>query len=1068
MLGCARCGEQSDDGRRFCWSCGAPLAGEPASAREVRKVVTIVFCDVVGSTDIGERQDPEQLRWLMSRYFEEMSAIVARHGGTVAKFIGDAVMAVFGAPVLHEDDALRAVRAATDMQAAVSALNVEFESSLGVHIKVRVGVNTGEVIAGDVSGSDTLVTGDAVNTAQRLETSAGSDEILIGEGTYALARDAIHAQALPPLAVKGKQRRLRAYRLLAVAPGHAVRTQLFSSPFVGREVELALIRETVLRAIRARSCHLLTVLGQPGVGKSRLVAEAIRDAAPASTVLQSNCLSYGEGITFWPVTEILRQAAQTDASELDARFRDRLTALLAGDDNAAAIAEGVSELVGPGSGRRPAEELFWAVRKLLEAIARRGPVVVVFDDIHWGEATLLDLIEYLADWSRDVPLLLICIARPELHEIRPGWGGGKVNATSIFLDPLTEPESERLIDHLLGDTALSQKLRDRIHEAAEGYPLFFEEIVSMLVDEGLLGSQAEGGEAGAEAARMRVPATINLLLASRIDRLPHAEREVLACASVEGRTFHRGAVEHLSRSGAGADVERLLGALVHKDLIRPEPSQLRREDAFSFRHILIRDAAYESLRKHARAELHERFASWLVTTTGDKAAEYDEFVGYHLERAFQYRAALRHLERTDRELAGRAGAHLASAGSRARLRGDVPAAAKLLKRAVVLLGEDDGAPPETLIDLGSVLVEIGDLAGGDAVFAEAVEAASRRADERLATWAALERANVRSQIDPGYDARQLRQVAERSIPVFEERGDELGVATALTRVAETHWIQGRFAASEEVLEQALVHAERAGDQREIVEILELLGRTIVIGPRPVDEAIARCRAILEQARDHPRLDAWTWSMLAVLEAMRGHPTEARALCSDSRRALADLGLEMMLAGAHMYWGVAELTMGDARAAEDEFRRGCDALDALGERATLSTMAAFLARALVHQGRYDEAGRLTVVSEDAAADDDLASQVLWRGVRARVLSHRGDVEPAERLARKAADMARTSDFLTTRADVVMDLAHVVHRARPADADAIVAEAVSLYEAKGNMASAAGARETHLHWRTPSPA
>jgi class 3 adenylate cyclase/tetratricopeptide (TPR) repeat protein len=1067
MLGCARCGEQSDGGSRFCWSCGAPLEGGLASAREVRKVVTIVFCDVVGSTDIGERQDPEQLRWLMSRYFEEISAIVSRHGGTVAKFIGDAVMAVFGAPVLHEDDALRAVRAAADMQEAVSALNVEFERSLGVHIKVRIGINTGEVVAGDVSGSDTLVTGDAVNTAQRLEASAGSDEILIGEGTYALAREAIHAQALPPLAVKGKQRRLRAYRLLEVAPGHPVSTQLFSSPFVGRELELALIRETVLRAIRARSCHLLTVLGQPGVGKSRLVAEAIRDVAPASTVLQSNCLSYGEGITFWPVIEIVRQAAQADASELDASFRDKLTPLLAGDENAEAITEGVSELVGPGGGRRPAEELFWAVRKLLEAIARRGPVVVVFDDIHWGEATLLDLIEYLADWSRDVPLLLVCIARPELHEIRPGWGGGKVNATSIFLDPLTEPESERLIDHLLGDTALSGKLRDRIHEAAEGYPLFFEEIVSMLVDDGLLGGQDEHGEAGAEAARMRVPATINLLLASRIDRLPHEEREVLACASVEGRTFHRGAVEHLLRSGAGPEVERLLGVLVYKDLIRPEPSQLRREDAFRFRHILIRDAAYESLRKQARAELHERFASWLVTTTGD-AAEYDEFVGYHLERAFRYRAGLYHLKRTDCELAGRAGAHLAAAGSRARVRGDVPAAVKLLKRAVVLMDEDHGAPPEALLDLGSVLVEIGDLAGGDEVFAEAMKAASRRADERLATWAALERANVRSQIDPGYDARKLREVAETSIPVFEERGDELGVATALTRVAETHWIHGRFAASEEVLEQALVHAERAGDQREIAEILELLGRAIVIGPRPVDEAIARCRAILEQARDHTRLDAWTKSMLAVLKAMRGRPTEARGLCRDSRRALADLGLEMMLAGAHMYWGVAELTIGDARAAEDEFRRGCDALDALGERATLSTMAAFLARALVHQARYDEAERFTVVSEDAAADDDLASQVLWRGTRARVLSHRGDVEPAERLARQAADMARTSDFLTTRADVVMDLAHVVHRARPADADAVVAEAVSLYEAKGNSASAAAARETHLRWRTPSPA
>jgi class 3 adenylate cyclase/tetratricopeptide (TPR) repeat protein len=1068
MRGCARCGEQSDDRSRFCWSCGAVLEDGPASAREVRKVVTIVFCDVVGSTAIGERQDPEQLRWLMSRYFEEMSAIVSRHGGTVGKFIGDAVMAVFGAPVLHEDDALRAIRAAAAMREAVDALNVEFESSLGVRIEVRIGINSGEVIAGDASRSDTLVTGDAVNTASRLEVSAGSGEILIGEGTYALARDEIHVEALPPLAVKGKERRLRAYRLLGDAPVIGVRAQRFSSAFVDRDAELALIRETALRAIGARSCHLLTVLGQPGVGKSRLVAEAIRDAAPASTVLQGNCLPYGEGITFWPVVEIVRQAARADEGELDARFRDKLAPLLAGEEDAAVIVEGVSELVGAGGGRRPAEELFWAVRKLLEAIARRGPVVVVFDDIHWGEATLLDLVEHLAEWSRGVPLLLICIARPELHEIRPSWGGGRVNAASIFLDPLNEPESERLMDHLLGDTALLEEVRGRIHAAAEGYPLFFEEIVSMLVDDGLVGGHDQAGAADADGERLRVPATINLLLASRIDRLPAAEREVLACASVEGRTFHRSAVEHLSRSSAGAELERLLAGLVRKDLIRPERSQLRGEDAFRFRHILIRDAAYESLRKQARAELHERFATWLVTTTGDKATEYDEFVGYHLERAFRYRTGLHHVERTDRELAGRAGAHLAAAGSRARVRGDVPAAVKLLRRAVVLMREDHGAPPQALIDLGAVLVEIGDLAGGDAAFAEAMEAASGRADTRLATWAALERSNVRSQIDPGYDARRLREVAETSIPVFEECGDWLGVATALTRVAETHWIRCRFAAAEQVLEQALVYAERAGDQRETVEILELLGRAMVIGPRPVDEAIRRCRAILEQAREHPRLEAWTNSMLAVLEAMRGRHDEARVLYRHSQRAFADLGLKMMLAGAHMYWGVAELTMGEPRAAEREFRRGYAALDALGERATLPTMAAFLARALVQQARYEEAERLTVVSEQSAASDDLASQVLWRGARARALAHRGEVERAELLARDAAEMADTSDFLTTRADVMMDLAHVVHRARPADADAVVAEAVALYEAKGNSAAATAARGMGLRWRAPSQA
>jgi class 3 adenylate cyclase len=1068
MRACPQCGEQRDDRSSFCWSCGASLRSASASAREVRKTVTAIFCDIVGSTSIGERQDPERLRWLMSRYFGEMGAIVERHGGTVGKFIGDAVMAVFGTPVLHEDDALRALRAAGEMREALVGLNDEFESAVGVRFEVRIGINTGEVLAGDARRSDTLVTGDAVNTAKRLEDSASPGEILIGEETYNLARDAIRAEALAPFAVKGKQQPLRAYRLLEVAPGLRVRTQRFASPFVGRKPELACLRDTWRRTVRERACHLVTVLGQPGVGKSRLVAEAIGEVAPAAAVLRGGCLPYGEGITFWPLIEIVRDAAHAEEGDSDEDLRGLLASLLAEEENAALVAEGISELIVGTGARRPAQELFWAVRKLLEAIARRQPLVVVFDDIHWGEATFLDLIDHIADWSRDAPILLVCMARPELFENRPGWGGGRLNATSVVLEPLTGLESERLIHQLLGSLALPEEVRVHIQDAAEGYPLFVEEMLSMLVDEGVLRPDDGRPTTAADAASVRVPATINLLLASRIERLPDEEREVLEWASVEGRTFHRGAVEHLARRHASPDLDRVLARLVHKELIRPERAQLRGEDGFRFRHILIRDAAYESIPKQARTQLHERFASWLEATVSDEAVEYDEFLGYHVEQAFRYRAELHRLEQEDRELAGRAGRHLASAGSRARMRSDVPAAAKLLERAVSLLREDDGASPETLIELGSVLVETGELARADAVFADAVDAASARADDRLGSRAALERSYVRTQVDPTYGAHSLREVAEAAIPVFQEAGDDLGVATALTRVAEAHWDRCHFAAMEEVLEEALVHAARAGDERETVEILELLSRAVVVGPRPADEAIRRCRDIIEQARDEPRLEASIESMLAVLEAMRGEAGEARTLYRHSQQVLADLGLTIHLAGAHMCSGMAELITGEPEAAEREFRRGYAILERIGERSLRSTMAAFLARALVSQGRYDDVERLTIVSEETAAEDDLASQVLWRGARARAYAQRGKVDCAELLAREAVALARSTDFLNLPADVLMDLAHILRLARSHEADSVVTEALCLYQAKGNVASAAEAQAVLVDWRAASPA
>ncbi len=609
---CSSCGRESEGDFAFCPYCATSFAAA-APAQEQRKTVTVLFCDVTGSTSLGESTDPEALRAVLARYFERMKGIVESHGGTVEKFIGDAVMAVFGVPVLHEDDALRAVRAAVEMRDALPELGVQ----------ARIGVSTGEVVTGT---EERLATGDAVNVAARLEQAAQPGEVLLGAETFSLVRDAVDVEALEPLVLKGKSEPVPTYRLLALRAGVERR---LDAPMVGREREQRMLADAWERAGSERACQLFTILGAAGVGKSRLAAEFL-GSLDGATVLRGRCLSYGEGITYWPVVEVVKQLLGPDAGEA--------LSLLELDDE---VTEAVLALLGEADIPTTPPETAWAVRKLLEAHAWRSPLVVVLDDIHWGEPTFLDLIEHIADLSRDAPILLLCMARPELLDKRPGWGGGKLNATTVLLEALPPADTERLIENLLGGALLDEGLRIRIRDAADGNPLFVEEMLALV--------QASGN------GEVTVPPTIQALLAARIDQLERPERDVLERGAVEGQVFHRGAVEAL---GAGESRERL-SALVRKELVRPERAQLRGDDAYRFRHLLIRDAAYDALPKATRAELHERFADWL-TTRGADLVEQDEIVGYHLEQAARYKAEL---GRPDTTLAPRASELLGAAAS---------------------------------------------------------------------------------------------------------------------------------------------------------------------------------------------------------------------------------------------------------------------------------------------------------------------------------------------------------------------------------------------------------------------
>ncbi len=1014
--------------------------------------MTVVFSDLTSSTALGERLDPESLRRAIGRYFDEMRVTLERHGGTVEKFIGDAVMAVFGIPHLHEDDALRAVRAATEMRDRLAELNDELESEYGVRLQARMGVASGEVIAGDPARGDWFVTGDAVNVAARLERSAAPGEILVVEETYRLARDAVQVEPLEPLAVKGKAAPLRAYRLLNVHPGAPAHARRSDSPMVGRVGELDMLRRAFDRAVSERACHFFTVLGAAGVGKSRLLTEFLTGVEPDATVLTGRCLPYGEGITFWPLLDVVKLATGFSERDSSEQAHAKIASVLAGEEAAGLAAERVVGLLGLAESTASSEEGFWGVRKLFEALARRRPLVVVFDDLNWAEPTFLDLIEHVADWSRDAPILLVGMARPELLDMRPGWGGGKRNATTIFLEPLSDHDCKALIHNLLGQAALEASVQARIQDAAEGNPLFVEETLSMLIDEGLLLRKNGRWVAAGDLSRVRVPPTIQLLLASRLDQLGREERQAIERAAVEGDIFHVGSVEALTAREERGGVSDCLLALVRKELIRPHRATFAGEDAFRFRHLLIHEAAYQAVPKEMRAELHEGCSRWL----GQKGGEYDELVGYHLEQAVRHRLELGPLDEHGRELAGRAGELLAAASRRATARGDLPAAVGLLERAAAL-PSDGSHRAEVLLDLGRSLLETGNFARAEEVLRETTEVAATEGDRALMARALLERSTVRFYIERGASIADYLRETRRAITALDEAGDDPGLARAWWVVGEMRWLRCEFAAAEDALTRSLAHAERAGAQRDLSRARFYLALAAIEGPTPVEAALRRCLEIREQAAGDQVLEAAVGYAIASAEAMLGRFDDARKLAARSTAIYEELGLGFALATWSRQPGTIELLAGDPAAAERIFRSGYETLSSMGEKLNLSLIAASLAESVYLQGRDEEAERLTVVSEEATSPEDVWSQVAWRSARAKILAKRGELREAERLAREAAELIAETDALNMRAHALMSLVEVLAAAgRGEEAAESAAEALRLYEAKGNVVSAEKAR------------
>ena len=1049
MATCFRCGQENPEGFRFCGSCGASL--EPVSVpRETRKTVTVVFSDVTGSTALGERLDPESLRRVMGRYFDEMKSVVEAHEGTVEKFIGDAVMAVFGIPIVHEDDALRAVRAAAEMRDRLGALNEQLEQDWGVRIEVRTGVNTGEVVAGDARGGQRFATGDAVNVAKRFEEAAPPGEILLGEATYHLVRDAVEVEQLDDLALKGKQAPVHAYRLLSLDPGAAGRARRLDSPMVGRDRERTALHQAYERAAGERACHLFTVLGAAGVGKSRLVSEFLDGLGELATVVHGRCLPYGEGITFWPLREVIRTLFDED-------FPSTIRARLAGDENAELIAERLGAALGHVESIGPTDETSWAVRKLFEALARERPLIVVFDDLQWGAPTFLDLVEHIADWSREAPILLVCLARPDLLDGRPRWSGGKFNATSVLLEPLNEAESGELVGNLLGRAQLAGDVRARVMNAAEGNPLFVEEMLAMLIDDGLLERSNGDWAPTGDLETFTVPPTIQALLSARLDQLGPIERSVSERASIEGKVFHRGAVVELSSEEIRSEVGTHLEALVRKELVRPDHAQFPGEDAFRFRHQLIRDAAYDAMSKELRAELHEQFAAWLESAAGDRVLEYEEILGFHLEQAHRYRTELAPADEAARDLASRAAERLSSAGVHARLRGDMAAAADLLDRAVSLLPNDDARRRGLFPALLDATIEAGQLSRASLAVTEALELARITDDRHLGAYALLANVTLAAQTDPEYDFEQAKVATQQAIDVFEDVGDDSGVAEAYLLLGKfSSWL-GRSAAADEAFAKAVAHSRRAGDRRAESRSLAWLGVALPHGNLPARVAIDRANEILENAADDRTVRATVLACRAHLFALQRRFDEARRDLATGRDLHQELGAMLDWSGTASAGATINLLAGDPVAAEDLLRMALEALHEMGETGYTSTLQGMLGQALYAQERYDDAYEATERSERAAARDDIDSQVRWRCVRAKLLARQGESSAAETMAREAKKRVKDTDMVDLYGDALTDLAEVYGMAgRSEEQTACLNDALSVYEARENLAGADRAR------------
>ncbi len=1054
MVQCPSCGEDNPPKFRLCGYCGTALASSaaaPAAPHEVRKTVTLVFSDLKDSTALGERLDAEALHEVKERYFSAMADEIRRHGGKIEKYIGDAIMAVFGLPRAREDDALRAVRAAVGMREALDKVNQGLMQRYGVALGNRTGVNTGEVVANIDPGADQkLATGDAVNVAARLEQAAPVNQIYIGEMTYQLVRDAVEAEPVEALELKGKAERVPAYRLVSVQgiEGNARRVD---TPVVGREEELASLAQVYREVVDGPSVRLVTVIGDAGAGKSRLVVEVIERIAIGAQVVRGRCLPYGDGITFWPLVTMLREAAAIQGEDPPELARSKLLGLVGQRD----VADRLAAATGLSTATFPLPELKWAARKFLETLAAHGPVVAVIDDIHWAETAFLELIEHVLDASAGLPILMLATARHDLIEERPAWGE-RPGATRLELKPLNAAASAQVVTNLIGAAGLPQDVIERIVTAAEGNPLYVEQLLAMLIDSGALRMQGGQWARSAGYTDVAVPPTIHALLEARLDGLGRLERDALEPASVIGLEFPRPALEAMTRDNVRAAIGSHLDTLTHKRFIHPSADSPV-DPIFRFHHHLVRETVYGALLKRARATLHIEFVRWAdrVNAERGRALEFEEILGYHLEQAHRYLAELGPLDEQGLAIGRDAAIRLSSAAKRAFARGDMHAAASLYQRAVAVPARDDPDRLTLLPELGEAWMELGDFTQARAVVAEAEAVAERTANGRVKAAAQLLGMRIRLfSSEEGNWSEQTLRMALDAVPLFEREAAHPELAKAWRLVGFVHGIAARYGESSEAVIRSMLHARLAGDERLIARNAMGLSISTLLGPTPVPQAIAQCEQMLADGVSDRQAESKILCTLAQLRAMNGEFDPARELYRRGRGLLRELGQGLNAAFTGIDLLMVESLAGDLAGAEREVRADYDFLERAGETYFFSTIAALLSRIVRDQGRDDEALAYSQTAERSSAADDVESQALWRSIRAPIVARAGNLPEAEALARSAVELSGQTDAPQMQADTLSELASVLMLAgRLDEARQAIESAVAIYLAKGDVVSAA---------------
>ncbi|MFF4537148.1 AAA family ATPase [Streptomyces aureus] len=1015
---CPQCPEPPPEGAAFCPRCGTACvpAGDTATAEE-RRVVTVLFCDLVGSTALSGRLDPETLRTVTLRYFALMRARIEEHGGTVEKFIGDAVMAVFGVPVRHEDDVHRALAAARGMVTGLDGLNAELERAHGVRLAVRIGVNTGEVVVSvDPAARQALVSGEVVNIGARLEQHAGAGEILIGPATLDAAGPSAVTEAAGALTLKGVGLPVPAHRLLALHQDDPERVRRFDTPFIGRTQEMAELGLLLSKLETDPRAHLVTVYGDAGLGKTRLLREWLRDC-PAYGA--GRCRPYGETGSLSPLAEAVRQVLASAGADA------ALAALPAAERTEAEAALRLlrTGLLADGTPSPSADDTLLALACLLDAFSRERPVVLVLDDCHWASAPLLDLADRLLDELDRCPVALVCLARPELLETRPGWGSGRMRSTSLLLTPLTREEAAALAGELVEVTAHRHDVLEGVLDRAEGNPLYLEHLTAMA---------AEGDD---------LPLTVHALLGARIDALPPEERTLLQVAAVLGREFRRADLTELAGAEDPAESPGgLLRGLVRRRLIEAGGRARSTGPLLRFGSGLVQETAYRGMAKKVRARRHEHAAEVLIRHDAGDAA-----VGSHLARAHRLLAELGVHDGDTDALRARAAALLTRAGTAALARSDLPWADDLLTQALALAAPGEPAAGEVARRLGETKVARGEPERGRELLTEALDAAERAGDPPAAAHARL----ALTALDPRHGSPA--EVAEAALPLFTRAGDDQGIARACVRIAQDRQRRGRHAEAEELLHRALEHADRADAEPERALALGAVGISLWRGPTPVARAVARCEELLTvHGAGRPTVRATLGCPLAVLLALQGRHAEARERLDEAARLARGLGYAESALFVPLFAAEVEALGGTPSQGLALLEEAARAGRELGATGALPGIARERARVLLDHGEPAEA---LALPDPARGDLAPAESADAYGLRARALALAGEAGPARDCARRALAAADETDSPLVRGTAALDRARALHAlGETADAAREARTARDHFAAKGHRPGA----------------